>query len=164
MEFPGQGASDPRCSHSLNCSCNNAGSLTHCAGMEPETQCSQDTAGSRCATAGTPAPLSFRHTWAPKMRAGNAGGLAHFLLCLTNRENQPLTPSPSNAFCHVRQERLPCLPELHQPFPGSCWAPHTGNSCPPTPTPAPSPHLLTWESGVDGTPDPGPPPVLWACC
>ena len=44
-EFLGQG-SDPSCSHDLSHSHGNAGSLTHCArlGIEPASQCSQDTA------------------------------------------------------------------------------------------------------------------------
>ena len=46
MVLPGQG-SDPRLSHDLSRSGSNTGSLTHCAGqgIEPATQCSQDTAG-----------------------------------------------------------------------------------------------------------------------
>ena len=45
MEFRGQG-SDVSCNHDLSCSCGNAGSLTHCAGLgiEPATRRSQDTA------------------------------------------------------------------------------------------------------------------------
>lgn len=86
------------------------------------------------------------------MRAGNAGGLAHFLLCLINRENQPLTPSPSNAFCHVRQERLPCLPELHQPFPGSCWAPRHREQQ--SPHPDPTALSTSPDLGVRGGRDP----------
>ena len=45
MEFPGQ-RSDPNHSCNLGCSCGNTRSLTRCAGpgIEPASQCSQDTA------------------------------------------------------------------------------------------------------------------------
>ena len=56
-EFPGQG-SDPSYSCDLYCSCGNARSLTHYAGlgMEPVSQCSQEAADPICATVGTPLP------------------------------------------------------------------------------------------------------------
>ena len=53
MVFPGQG-SDPSCSWDLCCSCSNAGSLTHCAGLgiKPASQGLQRSCQSHCATGG----------------------------------------------------------------------------------------------------------------
>ena len=65
----GQG-SDPSYSCNLKCSCSNAGLLTHCArpGIEPVSQCSQDTVN----------PIE------PRREFRNAG----FLTCCATRELQ----------------------------------------------------------------------------